>query len=482
MPAADDAKSEAGAVELDAEGLRLQLDAEKAKLRQSLADAESAKLARLLPGLPADAPKGQVTLGDKAGAFGPWRAHQVIDAVAREIVEGARGHLAGARVLVVEDRALLPGEWTAHQVRDAIGRARAQFEELASQAVEMGTALAGFDPDSVAGRPSRVGTEYTSVTPKATDTANPLGAAIDLVGLLRTDYTITATTVTAGPSELSTLIAAHLLGTAAPMVDGLGILRDSAIVQLLGEAADARDAAAAALARLDIRLAPATDELADARKLVADREQAWATAVAEGKGSASLAGLKAAAEDAAGRLRRLNRGYAPARAFSAQAHEVISQVDAGIAALTQAPAGGEAPIVTALRRERLQREADEGGVTHVLYASLDTVAADAVTRRSILGTSGLLRFLSAGNASWLLLDAATGDLAAGGQVSLADTMTYSLDSGQMQFDPSVVTPRSAAAKLTDPLVTLEGWARGVILLLAVALFLLGVGAVVAVVT
>jgi len=117
----------------------------------------------------------------------------------------------------------------------------------------------------------------------------------------------------------------------------------------------------------------------------------------------------------------------------------------------------------------------------VLYASLDTVAADAVTRRSILGTSGLLRFLSAGNASWLLLDVATGDLAAGGQVSLADTMTYSLDSGQMQFDPSVVTPRSAA-ELTDPLVTLEGWARGVILLLAVALFLLGVGAVVAVVT
>jgi hypothetical protein len=265
------------------------------------------------------------------------------------------------------------------------------------------------------------------------------------------------------------------------MVDGLGTLRDSAVVRELGEAGAARDAAAAALARLDIRLAPAADELADARKLVADREQAWAAAVAEGKGTAALTGLKTAAEDAAARLRRLNRGYAPARAFSAQAHEALAQVDAGIAALTQAPAGGEAPIVTALRRERLQREAAEGGVTHVLYAGLDSVAADAVTRRSILGTSGLLRFLSAGTASWLLLDVATGDLAAGGQVSLADTMTYSLDSGQMQFDPSVVTPRSAA-ELTDPLVTLEGWARGVVLLLAVALFLLGAGAVVAALT
>jgi len=70
MPASDDGKSEAGPVKLDAEGLRLQLDAEKAKLRQSLADAETAKLARLLPALPADAPKGQVTLGDKAGPSG----------------------------------------------------------------------------------------------------------------------------------------------------------------------------------------------------------------------------------------------------------------------------------------------------------------------------------------------------------------------------------------------------------------------------
>ena len=62
-------------------------------------------------------------------------------------------------------------------------------------------------------------------------------------------------------------------------------------------------------------------------------------------------------------------------------------------------------------------------------------AADAVTRRSILGTSGRIRFLSSGNASWLLMNPADGAIAGGGQANLADVMSFGLDTGKAEFTP-----------------------------------------------
>jgi hypothetical protein len=72
----------------------------------------------------------------------------------------------------------------------------------------------------------------------------------------------------------------------------------------------------------------------------------------------------------------------------------------------------------------------------VLHVNLDALAADTVTRRSILGTSGIMRFLSAGNASWLLMDTSTGTISGGGQENLADLVSLSLDDGAASYqDP-----------------------------------------------
>ena len=68
-----------------------------------------------------------MTLGEKAGAFGPWRAHQVIDEIAKKIA-GRAGELVlvsgvpAPRVLVVDDLLLLPGDWAAHYVRSTLDR------------------------------------------------------------------------------------------------------------------------------------------------------------------------------------------------------------------------------------------------------------------------------------------------------------------------------------------------------------------------
>ena len=84
------------AVGLDADGKQLQLDAEKAKYleaiatsQQGVAEAKAASLKSVLPTV-TDAPKGEATLGDKAGGYGPWRAHGNIDEVARQIATAVK--------------------------------------------------------------------------------------------------------------------------------------------------------------------------------------------------------------------------------------------------------------------------------------------------------------------------------------------------------------------------------------------------------
>jgi hypothetical protein len=119
-------------------------------------------------------------------------------------------------------------------------------------------------------------------------------------------------------------------------------------------------------------------------------------------------------------------------------------------------------------------------ITHVLYVSLDAVAADAVTRHSILGDSGRVRFLSAGTASWLLLRTETGTIAGGGQESLADVMTFGLENGVASFKSGDAWLESSDVGGDDPLNKLEGWAKGLIAVLAVALLLVGTLSLVAI--
>src|SRR5262245_59531106 len=125
---ADDTTTPAGGkAELDAEGKQLQLQAEKAgyieaiaKSQQAAAQAKTPSLSSLIP-TAADVPKGDVTVGEKAGALGTWRAHRIVEEVANKIAREAKPKLLGntgsytPRVLVVDDRSLLEGDWTARQ-------------------------------------------------------------------------------------------------------------------------------------------------------------------------------------------------------------------------------------------------------------------------------------------------------------------------------------------------------------------------------
>ena len=140
-------------VELDAEGKSLQLDAEKAKYREAIAKAQQAanqagtpSLASLLPTI-TDAPKGEVTVGEKSGALGQWRAHVIVDALAAAIAERLDAALTSksakddARILVVDDPSLLEGAWTARSVRDVLVRLERRLKTLTAQVSPIRDAL-----------------------------------------------------------------------------------------------------------------------------------------------------------------------------------------------------------------------------------------------------------------------------------------------------------------------------------------------------
>jgi hypothetical protein len=444
------------------------------------ADATQPSLQDLVPAV-ADAPKGEVTLGDRAGAFGPWRAHHVIDEIAKKIAEEAVRQLgdpgpAGARVLVVGDRLLLPGDWTARYVRSALERMKNRLtstgRQLDEQQAPLARSLEELEREEPAAKepgPAEVpkiggprrrigpGAAAGAAGPAATPDvlSGALGAAVSLLGLLRTDYAITATAVSASPSELSTLTAAHLarhplagVGGApvrvAAEAEGFATVGPSATGDLFTEVLELRDRTVLKLSELQAVLAPVQAELTAIDTRNATVEQAIGAA--------------------------------------AQAQQAVTDIDTATAALLQpAGAGGEAPLYTAVRNERIGQAVASRKITHVLYVSLDAIAADAVTRRSILGTSGRLRFLSAGNASWLLLDTADGAIAGGGQESLADVVTFSLETGQVHLDAAGTLVSSAAEASGDPLDRLEIWAKGFVAVLAAVLFALGVLSVIALV-
>ena len=295
---------------------------------------------------------------------------------------------------------------------------------------------------------------------------------------------MTASTVTPGPAELITLTAAHLAATGVSVeADVFATVRTSLSMQKFTRFLDARDAVVETLGGLTQMLAPVEAELAAIAGRIAVVEPQWAQAVADAKEDATVQALRQAVDTTARQASRREAIAGPARALVTYAQQVVADVDAAAAALVQAPAGGQAPLFTAAQRERLETGDDvEDRITHVLYVSLDAVAADTVTRRSILGASGIVRFLTATNASWLLLDTATGTVAGGSpkEESNADIMTFSLETGDATYGGKPEA-RKASSVLKDPMRTLEGPARFLIVVLAIVLVVYGLLSMLAVI-
>jgi hypothetical protein len=492
-------------VELDEEGRKLQLEAEKAKYRQAIAQAarseEEARAAGLSGLVPAveGAPTGTVTLGENAGVFGPWLAHQSIALAASDIAGAALASLgsgegqARRRVLVVDHRALLAGDVAAGVVRAALSQQGAALAPLVgtigSALAELGSAVTAYGGDiSAAGEGAAEGAgegaeAEEEVTPSAGPTtvaAAGLGAALDLVGLLRTDYSLTASAVTTSSSELPTLTAAFLATTGSPLgvdveLDDFRTAGASPTLAQLQALLARRTTVHTALADLVSRLAPVEVELTFLRQRRAELEKAWAAwTAADERSDTGGAELRAAVDDLLARENERTRAASPARAVVDHVTGVLEAVDHALSPLLTSTGESEAPVLTAVRRERLSATGEDTRVDYVLYVGVDQVGAESVTRRSLLGTSSQIGFLGAVNVSWLLIDANdTSQVRGGGSQARAGRMRYDLQTGASEM--AAVT--SGGPMADDALLELERSAKVGVIALAIFLALVSVAGV-----
>lgn len=507
-------------VELDAEGKQLQLQAEKAKYLETILKAQKAaseaatpSLASYLPDV-ADLPKGETTLDAKAGALGAWRAHACVDGMAEKIAEvvdkkskppEGQNDQAHRRIVVVQDPAVLESEWVSRNVALVMRRARRRLGQLETDIAKVGEAFKKslprppercsesgslydktvVDDDVRSGVREPVPATVTpeppgmAALPSAVGVTGALGGAADLIGLLRNDFALTAGATTVAPNELTTLTIGHLAAKAGVHVEAdlFGTVGDSGVLGGFADVLALRDRVAARLARLRERATPTETSLAGIVKQAEMVAKEWASAAADAEGKKTPDVLKKAYDELVAHATALEVAVGPVRSFLTSSTTVLSDVDASLAALLQPAGQGQAPLVTAARRERWLGSPKDA-VTHVLYVGTDLLATDTVTRRSFVGASGVVRFIAAGSASWQLLDLRARTVQ-GGRVDSSSLTTLGLGTGKAAFASAGEGLQSG--RFHDPRVWIEVIATVFVAALAVVLAIVGVVSIVEVI-
>lgn len=546
----------------DTELERLKLERAKQTLRQEIAATQASALEGLAPGI-SDAPKGEVTLGEKAGSLGSWLAHRVLAEAGVEIAATVRdlGLPGNSVVLVTDDADLLVSDVLSRQVlammaarTTELGKVRpqvstafttleadiARYSEMetppapgaddgveeqvrileglletpavvAAMAIANDNAAEDKDKDgSDAGAEGKErGDAAAADDARAGQGGGPIGAAVDLVRLLATDFTLTSAAVSVRSATLAVVTAGALAEKlavpaqqpgqqppqapaqqpaqkpaqqpAAPnryvVLDGLTVAAaNSPTLHNYASLTRAAYETSLEIQKLQSKAAAVAAEATEYKGAADKLQNAWTAATTSKEAAAGGAGkLKAALDEITIRVTRRTSAASAAQTAAESAMAVVSAARADLTALTTPDAKGVMPLVRTCSREGLHQ--DPATVTHVLQVEATNAGADVVTRRSVLGSSGRVSYLAGTNAAWALAEVATGHLRAGGAKYPARQMTHDLTSGK-----SIEAVIAAGADLgDDPLYKNETWVRIGVLILAFGVALLGVAAVVNVV-
>lgn len=526
-------------VVLDDEGKALALEAEKAKLRQSIAEAAKASGSAAWSGLTASvtgAPTGSTTAGEAAGAFAPWLASRSLGDAAAYVATQAGTELPDeACVLVAPVSALRDERWAAEHVLRVLARASTRLEVVTSQLqdsvpdvpdadeyaraeraddedhhdddddeggnggrrrsageldeavrmaivadVDPATKAAGDEKDTEKEEPAPAG----EPKPSTSAGAGALTAALSLLELTRTDYTLDAVPVTITHNRLATLVAGHLRSqgkdTHVVELDGLSA-PDGPVMARLTALEERRDAAQQALTALVGRAAPLEAVLAGWQSEVIRLQALWTLLLASEKDevAARAEAVHTHLQAATRSQDRCALALAGPHAVLAAARQLLADVDAEVRRVCDSSEGQPSLLQRALARDRLRTAHGEGGqgaVTHVLAVSADGAWADRVTRRAVLGESGRVTFLGSVSTSWVLVEAGSGAVLSAGGSDNATRMQHDLGSGKTSSGP--VDP-SAAVDL-GPERGEEAWKSVRYLVLGLAAFLAAAAALAAV--
>lgn len=392
----------------DPELQRLKQEKDRALARQAIADANQATLKALLPDPSSKPLAGTTDLGDKAGYVAELVAYSALDHLGAAIAASVWPELAAepdtARVLLVEDRALVLADWPYLVVREQLDQFLDTFRALDSQLTSQLDA-AGQASTEEGDRPPAGGLlETPSAKPygllpflglgpagvaMGAVKAAPalLGAAADVVGMLKTDYKVVDRDVQFSWSSLAAAVADHLLDHSR----GSGRENRPQIIvegfELVPETRLFRDFQTAQ----------------DLRRDVEERQQ---------------------------QLTSLTNPPKPADADPVAV--AGTALDAFVKAVTLAPDKGVPPIIAAALRERLHTTEEAGSappVKLVLFVSVDSKGAEAVNQTGLFHESGRVAFLGGCHGSWLLLRLPDNVVVKAGSISKLTHVVYDLKEG-----------------------------------------------------
>jgi hypothetical protein len=433
---AEDGSSAGGKTPRDPELERAERDQKLAEARKATAEAEKAAAeagtARIaerrgaatagLPTAVAAPLDGTVTMGEGAGRVAEVLAHALVDRAATELAATLKLGESD-RVLIVEGRDLVSSDWPYLIVREQLTRLAATVAGLSRQLEDTGQ-----PPEGGQRRRRFVG-------PGAAVSAIPavaagVGVAADLLGLLRTNYTITDRTVAVTSTALIAAVAGALkvAGAGRVVVDGFHVLAASPLITDHMALLAARDELEGRMVgRRESLVAPAQAAVDDLRTEIAEEVALYQTLAG---GDTPDTERVSALEERLSRLReRLveeERALGAEKAKVAAAETVLQTVAAFLATLTAPPGdGGYPPLVAAAIREQLHVD---GGVDRILFLAVDSPGGEHITRQGLFRRSGWLQYVAGCQMSWLMAGR-DGAIVSSGTRSLLGHLTYTVNQG-----------------------------------------------------
>ena len=422
MPANQNGSSDSQTVALDNDARQLKLEQVKAEARQAIAEAQKAALVAQLPPSDVKPLEGKVDVGAGVGLVGQLVAYQLLgDAAATIVGVFRKGGVKQANVLVVEDRLLVGTDWAYVTVRRQLG-----FQKKAID--DMLTELTPPQP----GQPS--GGFTATLLPAAVAAPAVIGAAATLLGMFRTDYSITSRDVKIGTTPLIAAVANKLLDDDHQVsVDYFSLVADAAIARdFFGVQAKRNELAQKNLSLKISNVLPADRRIEDLRAEMKDVWSALDKALTgEAKGTAQTEELRKRLETLKSTLAETEIESAPDRAKNSRAEAVIAQFDAFATAVTTATGTGNPPLLMAALREGLHVPEDQSSTqarySHVLFVGVEGGAAETITRRSLFRSSGQVGYMGGLQVSYLLHDVVQNRTVAGGTESLLAHLKYDLN-------------------------------------------------------
>ena len=417
-------------VPLDDDAKRLKLDQVKAEARQAIAEAQKATVAALLPSSDVKPLEGKVDVGAGVGLVAQLIGYQLLDEASARIAKAiARCGVKGADILVVEDRLLAGTDWPFEGIQHELAALAPALDQMLTDLSLTEVQVARSVPIVPGLRTELV--PLVPLVPAALAVSPVIGAAASLIGMFKTDYSITSREVKIGTTPLVAAVANRLVEQKHNVsLDQFSLIAESRIFADFWSVHNKRDQVEQESIRLKYgSVLPADRRIEDLRAQI---KGAWTELYkalsGETTGKHQIANLRGELTNQKAELGQIEGDSALARAKVAAADALIARFDAFATAATTTTSTGNPPLLSAALRELLHRSGDDSKtwLTHVLFVGIEGSAGETITRTSRFGRSGQVGYMGGAQVSYLLLEVKRNRLVAAGTDSLLGHLQYDL--------------------------------------------------------